>query len=68
MAEDWLFHAVLPVGVYVAVVLAAFIRGSMMVAAAGAVVLLLIGVHNAWDNVTFLRMRKRRAETRRHER
>lgn len=61
VGEDWLFHAVLPVAVYVAVTAAAVVRDGVILVAVAAVMLLLIGVHNAWDNVTFLMMRKRQA-------
>jgi hypothetical protein len=57
--EDWLFHTILPLVSYAAIVVAAIILQSNPVPAlfviAGATVLLLfIGIHNAWDNVTYL--------------
>jgi hypothetical protein len=56
--EDWLFHALLPFAAYMIVVIAAFLARSHTRVAAfciGSAVLLLlfIGVHNAWDAVTY---------------
>jgi hypothetical protein len=63
--EDWLFHAVLPVVAYLTlavVALTARVRldRSLFAVAFSALLLLFIGVHNAWDNVTFLALRKRK--------
>jgi hypothetical protein len=55
--QDWLWHALLPCGVYAALVLAAaFLRTrlALFVIAAAALGLLLIGIHNAWDTVTHI--------------
>ncbi len=56
--EDWIFHMILPFIAYLAVFLAAFFigRGStpLFVVGAATVLLLVVGVHNAWDMVTFL--------------
>ena len=62
--EDLAFHAVLPLVAYAVLGSAAlFVSTSPMatlIAVAGAALMLLfIGVHNAWDNVTFLALRKR---------
>jgi len=56
--EDWLFHAVLPIAGYSALIasaLAAFLHpsASLFGVAAAIVLLLLIGIHNAWDSVTY---------------
>jgi len=56
--EDWLFHAVLPIVSYVALIAAAFESfaqpvASMFCIAAATLLLLLIGIHNAWDSVTY---------------
>lgn len=66
--EDWAFHVVLPLLTYAALAIgAAFTRShpgvALITAAASALVLLFIGVHNAWDNVTFLALRKRKQHT-----
>lgn len=57
--EDWLFHAALPVvshGMMLASALALRARPTAaLFAIAGAVMLLVvIGIHNAWDTVTFI--------------
>ncbi len=63
--EDWVFHAVLPLLAYASLMAAAALvhtrePASLTTGAAGALLLLFIGVHNAWDNVTFLALRKRK--------
>ena len=57
--EDWLFHAVLPLAAYLSVLVAAVGLphvGTLSLFAVGAAALLLlfIGVHNAWDTVTYI--------------
>ncbi len=57
--EDWLWHTVLPLVSYTALVVAAMVLPSNPVPALfviGAVTLLLlfIGIHNAWDTVTYI--------------
>jgi hypothetical protein len=56
--EDWLFHAVLPLVAYAALIVAAAVafqqlRASLASVAAATILLLLIGIHNAWDSVTY---------------
>ena len=56
--EDWMFHAVLPSVAYTILVISAYpARSHTRVAAfcigAAALLLLFIGVHNAWDAVTY---------------
>ena len=56
--EDWLFHAVLPIAAYAMLALsasAAQVRfyWPMFGVAAGALLLLFSGIHNAWDAVTY---------------
>jgi len=57
--EDWLWHAVLPLIAYTALVVAALLLPGSSVPAmfcTGAVMVLLlfIGIHNAWDTLTYL--------------
>ena len=57
--EDWLFHAVLPLAAYVAVLAGAMgLRRastlSLFAIGGAAVLLLFVGVHNAWDTVTYI--------------
>ena len=57
--EDWLWHTVFPLVSYTALVVAAILlpghpAPALFVIAAGTVLLLFIGIHNAWDNVTYI--------------
>ncbi|SRR5258708_1398772 len=57
--EDWLFHTVLPLVSYTALVVAAIVLPgnavpALFVIGAVTVLLLLIGIHNAWDTVTYV--------------
>jgi hypothetical protein len=57
--EDWLWHTILPCGMYAALGLAALLLQTrtelaLFVVGGAALVLLLIGIHNAWDTVTYL--------------
>jgi hypothetical protein len=57
--EDWLWHTVFPLVSYAAIVVAAILlpgqpAPALFVIAAGTVLLLFIGIHNAWDNVTYM--------------
>jgi hypothetical protein len=56
--EDWLFHACLPLAAYATLLASAFtatrdVRGSLFATAAASLLLLFIGIHNAWDSVTY---------------
>jgi len=56
--EDWLFHALLPFAAYAMLAIAAYgTRSHARVALFGvgtaALLLLFIGIHNAWDAVTY---------------
>jgi hypothetical protein len=56
--EDWLFHTVLPLVSYTALLVASIVllgnpAPALFVIAAATVLLLFIGIHNAWDNVTY---------------
>ena len=58
VCEDWLFHAILPLAAYVALsasagVAHAHARPALFAVAAAALLLLFIGIHNAWDAVTY---------------
>lgn len=60
--EDWLWHTVLPLASYAALFVAAIILPgdsvpALFVIGAAAVLLLFIGIHNAWDTVTYLAIR-----------
>ena len=57
--EDWIWHVILPIAAYLTLIAgglmtpAAHVRGLFSIAAA-AVLLLFIGIHNAWDTVTYI--------------
>ena len=57
--EDWLWHTVLPLVSYIAFVAAAMVlpgnpASALFVIGAATVLLLFIGIHNAWDNVIYI--------------
>jgi uncharacterized membrane protein len=56
--EDWLFHVLLPLAAYAMLAATAYeIRSSipnvMFGVGAAALLLLFVGIHNAWDGVTY---------------
>jgi len=56
--EDWLFHVLLPLVAYAMLAASAYAahsyeRGVLFFVAASALLLLFIGIHNAWDAVTY---------------
>ena len=62
--EDWCFHAVLPAAAYAAVGAMAFIaaehpRRALFGVGSAVLVLLFIGIHNAWDAVVYYAVVKR---------
>jgi hypothetical protein len=57
--EDWLWYTVFPLVSYTALLVAAILlpvhpAPALFVIAAGTVLLLFIGIHNAWDVVTYI--------------
>ena len=69
--EDWLFHVLLPIAAYAILVLSAIAAPSHMHEALfgvgeTALLLLFIGIHNAWDGVAYhVFVTRRNAETER---
>jgi hypothetical protein len=64
--EDWLWHTVLPFIAYAALLGAAVALGrdshaALFVIAATALLLLFVGIHNAWDTVTYIAIDRPRA-------
>jgi hypothetical protein len=56
--EDWLFHALLPLAAYAVLAAAAGAanshpRPALFLVGGAALLLLFIGIHNAWDTVTY---------------
>ena len=68
--EDWIWHLLLPPITYTAVLVAGVLVGGsaewpLFVVGAATLLLLCIGIHNAWDTVTYLTLhalRKRRED------
>ena len=61
--EDWLWHAVLPLIAYTLLLVAAVMFRSypqrvLFIVGAMALLLLFIGIHNAWDTVTYIALRE----------
>ncbi len=55
---DWTFHVLLPFAAYGALVVSAmasraYVRDALFAVAGAALLLLFIGIHNAWDAVTY---------------
>ena len=62
--EDWLFHVLLPLASYAALAAAGVVAFSntgtaLFVIAGATLILLFIGIHNAWDAVTYHLFTKR---------
>jgi hypothetical protein len=56
--EDWLFHVLLPFTAYAVLAISAYAahshaRPALFLVGAAALLLLFIGIHNAWDAVTY---------------
>ncbi len=56
--EDWLFHAALPFVAYgdlavTSVVALSHVRGALFGVGAATLLLLCVGIHNAWDAVAY---------------
>ena len=65
--SDWLWYTVLPLVSYTALVVAAILLPShpapaLFVIAAGTLLLLFIGIHNAWDVVTYTAFERSRPQ------
>jgi hypothetical protein len=61
--EDWLWHVILPFVAYVALLTAGIMlrrvpTPSLFVIGAMTLLLVYIGIHNAWDSVTFLTLNR----------
>lgn len=62
--EDWLWYATLPFVTYAtltagAVALPKFTSAAAFVIAAAALAIIVIGIHNAWDTVTYMVLNRR---------
>ena len=66
--EDWGFHAALPAAAHAMLIGSTFVarfqvRPSLFIVAAATLLLLFIGIHNAWDAVTYHVLINRREPT-----
>lgn len=57
--EDWLWHTILPFFAYAAIAIAGatlsrHVVGALFVVGGMSVLLVFIGIHNAWDTVTYI--------------
>jgi hypothetical protein len=67
--EDWIWHAGLPILAYGSLLVAGFLlarapEGASFIVGGSALLLVFIGIHNAWDTVTYVtleRVRENRA-------
>jgi hypothetical protein len=71
--EDWLWHAALPVVAYGALLGAAMAmrkhaREALFFVAAATLLLIFIGIHNAWDTVTYITIQNLRRKAGSHSR
>jgi hypothetical protein len=65
--EDWIWHTVLPLMAYAAlfasgILLSRDAAPMLFVIGASALLLLFVGIHNAWDSVTYLAIGRREAK------
>jgi hypothetical protein len=56
--EDWLFHSALPFAAYLTLAVSAYsaqshLRGALFAVGGAVLLLLFVGIHNAWDAVTY---------------
>jgi hypothetical protein len=57
--EDWIWHGTLPFGAYGGLLVAAILldwhpESALFVIAGAAILLVFVGIHNAWDTVTYI--------------
>lgn len=67
VTEDWIWHVMLPLIAYVVLVAAAatlprYSVPALFVIAASALLLLCVGIHNAWDTVTYVALGMKASE------
>src|SRR5262249_55692036 len=63
--EDWIFHFVLPLLAYAAFLVSGLLLSSapgpwLFVVGGASLTLLFVGIHNAWDSVTYVALTRRR--------
>jgi len=67
--EDWIWHAALPILAYAACIHAGIAlprsaEGPAYVVAGAALLLVFVGIHNAWDTVTYVTLQRAREAVR----
>src|SRR3954470_15637488 len=67
VAEDWIWHAILPLAAYLSIGVCSILiwRGrfnALYVVSGAALLLLYIGIHNAWDTATWMAVHGRDAQ------
>lgn len=65
--EDWLWHTILPFVSYIALIVAAILLLinpviALFIVAAATILLIFIGIHNAWDTIAYLVVERIRPE------
>ena len=70
--EDWIWHAALPILAYGALILAGILLAwaaddALYIAGGASLLLVFIGIHNAWDTVIYVTLERSRAERERGE-
>ena len=71
--EDWLWHTILPMHAYSTLLVTGALRGwsstnALFVLGAAVLLLVFIGIHNAWDTVTFIMVERGAARQKREVR
>lgn len=70
--NDWLWYMIFPLSAYIVLIIAAIILPAnpvlgLYIISAAMVVLLFLGIHNAWDLVTFFAVERSHAEKKRRK-
>jgi hypothetical protein len=65
--EDWLWHTIFPLVSYTVFLVAAIALPDLFIIAAATLLLLFIGIHNAWDTVTYIVIEESRLQDRSQE-
>ncbi len=70
--EDWLWHTIFPFISYTVMVVAGIVlpanpSPALFSTGAATVLLLFIGIHNAWDNVTYITVERSQLENKRED-
>jgi hypothetical protein len=64
--EDWIWHTIVPLIAYTSILASAILlprapEETLFVVAASAALLLCTGIHNAWDSLNYIALRRRQA-------